>query len=130
MPDIDQMGASVEDMERALNCLLSKIVALRETPSCEENAAFEQAFHLRSGPERHHFKIEMDMIIRSPVEGALRLAVRSIGEELFKVLKGPVQMMRLARRVCSEDESNWSNRMTIIDAAWQGIGSDRAGHWR
>jgi hypothetical protein len=37
--------------------------------------------------------------------------------------------MRVARSVCSHDEANWSRRMTIIDAAWEGIGSDANGYW-
>ncbi len=124
-----QVDATVEDMERALSSLVGEIVKMRSTLEADETDAINHALYSRSGPAVTPFKIAMDLIADLPVDGALRLSVRQIGQGLFRNLQSPEKMMRVARRVCSEDETNWSRRMTVIDAAWKGVGSDAAGFW-
>lgn len=124
-----QVDATVDDIERALEALISEIVRMRGTLTPDSIEALNQALYARSGPAATRFKVAVDLIASSPIDGALRLSVRQIGEGLFRNLQSPQKMMRVARRVCSRDEPNWSRRMTVIDAAWQGIGSDAAGYW-
>ncbi len=129
MIDQIRLDSSVDEMERALSSLVTEIVRLSETLDEDSVQALNRSLYTRSGPALTPFKIAVDLIASSPVDGALRFSVMQIGERLFRVLESPDKMMRVARRVCSEDEINWSRRMTIIDAAWQGIGSDRTGYW-
>lgn len=124
-----KVDATLEDIERALDALLKEIIGRKGAVSDEAAEALHQALYARSGPAATHFKVGVDLIVGSPAEGALRLAIRHIGERLFRNLQSPHKMMRLARRVCSQDEINWSRRMTIIDAAWEGIGSEATGYW-
>ncbi len=123
------VDATVDDMERALNTLVSEIVKFNDTLSPASAKALDHALYARSGPALTRFKVAMDLIAGSPIDGALRLSVRQIGEGLFRTLHSPQKMMRVARRVCSQDEAHWSRRMTVIDAAWEGIGSDADGYW-
>jgi hypothetical protein len=125
-----QVDATVEDIERALGALISEIIKLKGTLTAESAEAINQALYARSGPAVTRFKVAIDLIASSPIDGALRLSVRQIGEGLFRNLQSPQKMMRVARRVCSQDEANWSMRMTVIDAAWEGIGSEANGFWR
>jgi hypothetical protein len=69
-----KVDATVEDMERALD---------------------EQTPHARSGPAQTSFKLALDLIASSPIDGSLRLAAREIGHGLFAVLQNPQMMMRL-----------------------------------
>jgi hypothetical protein len=124
-----RMEATVDDMERALDALVGEIVKRKETLLPDSAEALNQALYARSGPAFTRFKVAVDLIASSPIDGALRLAVREIGVELFRTLQNPQKLMRVARSVCSHDEANWSRRMTIIDAAWEGIGSDANGYW-
>jgi hypothetical protein len=124
-----RVDATIEEIEGALDALLDEITKLRGTISDETAEARRQALHARSGPAVTRFKAGVDLIAGSPIEGALRLSVRHIGERLFRNLQNPHKMMLLARRICSRDEANWSRRMTIIDAAWEGIGSEASGYW-
>ncbi|NJM35296.1 MAG: hypothetical protein HC850_11950 [Rhodomicrobium sp.] len=123
------VDATVDDIERALDALVCEIVKLREMLPPQSTEALNQALYARSGPAVTPFKVAVDLIANSPVDGALRLSVRQMGEELFRNLRSPPKMMQLARRVCSKDEPNWSRRMTVIDAAWEGIGSEDDGYW-
>jgi hypothetical protein len=124
-----KVDATVDDMERALDTIIGEIIRLRDMNAGNTKANFRQTPHARSGPARTPFKLALDLIASSPIDGSLRLAARDIGHGLFAVLQNPQTMMRLARRVCSQDEVNWSKRMTIIDAAWEGIGSETYGYW-
>lgn len=124
-----KVDATIEDMERALDTIIGEIIRLRVMSAGASKADFRQTPHACSGPAQTHFKLALDLIASSPIDGSLRLAAREIGHGLFAVLQNPQTMMRLARRVCSQDEVNWSNRMTIIDAAWEGIGSEKNGYW-
>ena len=124
-----KVDATVDDMERALDTIIGEIIRLRDMSVGDTKADFRQTPHARSGPSQTSFKLALDLIASSPIDGSLRLAAREIGQGLFAVLQNPQMMMRLARRVCSQDEVNWSKRMTIIDAAWEGIGSETHGYW-
>ena len=123
------VDATVDDMERALGTLVDEIVKLKDRLSPASAKALDQALHARSGPALTRFKVAVDLIANSPIDGALRFSVRQIGEGLFRALRSPQKMMHVARRICSQDEVHWSRRMTIIDAAWEGIGSDADGYW-
>jgi hypothetical protein len=129
MSEQDKVGATVDEMERALSSVVDEIVKLKDQHSPSQNADERRDARERTGPAPTQFKSALDLITRSPVEGALRLVVRDIGDGLFAVLQNPQKMMRVARNVCNQDEINWSKRMTIIDAAWAGIGSDANGYW-
>jgi hypothetical protein len=121
------VDVTVDEMERALATLVTEIVSLYSKRRGSD--APGQAPSERAGPAVTKFKGAIDLIISSPIDGALRLSVRQIGERLFCNLQSPLKMMHVARRVCSDDEANWSRRMTAIDSAWEGIGSKAAGFW-
>jgi hypothetical protein len=124
------LDATLEDMEQALDRLVGEILDRREQLLPHSAEAVNHALYGRPGPARTHFKTAVDLIAESPIEGALRLSVHHIGQMLFENLQSQHKLLRVARRVCSLDETNWSKRMTVIDAAWQGIGSDANGYYR
>lgn len=130
MNELDYVDATVEDMEHALDKLVGEIINLKEHQSSHSAKTTENVLHCRKGPAFTSFKTAMDLIALSPINGALRFSVHQIGQMLFDSLQDQNKMLRVARRVCSLDEANWSNRMTIIDAAWQGIGSDANGYYQ
>ncbi len=129
MIEYSRLDASVDEIECALNMLVGEIVTLRKTLAPDASVGLKQAPYARSGPPLTRIKTAMDLIASSPIDGALRFSVAQIGEHLFQILQSPDKMMQIARRVCSEDEANWSRRMTVIDAAWEGIGSKDTGYW-
>jgi hypothetical protein len=129
MIEHSRLDASIDEIECALNMLVGEIVTLTKTLTPGSFAGLTQSPYARSGPPLTRIKIAMDLIASSPIDGALRFSVTQIGEHLFQILQSPDKMMRIARRVCSEDEANWSRRMTVIDAAWEGIGSKDTGYW-
>ncbi len=130
MSEHDYLDATVDDMEHALDRLVGEIVNLKEQHLPHSAEALNHALYGRSGPARTPFKTVIDLIAESPVDGALRLSVHHIGQMMFDKLQSQHKLLRVARRVCSRDEPNWSKRMTVIDAAWQGIGSDVNGYYR
>jgi hypothetical protein len=130
MDEHHDLDATVEDMEHALDRLVGEIITRKEQLLPHSTEALNHALYGRSGPARTHFKTAIDLIAESPIDGALRLSVHHIGRMLFESLQSQHKLVRVARRVCSLDEPNWSRRMTIIDAAWQGIGSDASGYFR
>lgn len=129
MNETSAIDASIEDMERALDTVVGEIIKLRKKSDERPGEREMPVPQPRSGLAQTPFKSALDLIAHAPIDGALRLAARDIGEGLFGVLQDPQKMLRVARRVCSQDEVNWSKRMTIIDAAWEGIGSDGQGYW-
>lgn len=129
MIESERLDATIDDMEVALHRLLGEIVQLKDNLSPTAADAIRKALYGRSGAPVTPFKSSVDLIAASPIDGALRMSVRQIGEGLFRALQSPEKMLRIAKSVCSRDEVNWSRRMTIIDAAWEGIGSDADGYW-
>ena len=130
MGEDSYLDATLKDMEHALDRLVCEILNRREQLLPHSVEAVNHAQYGRPGPARTHFKTAVDLIAEAPIEGALRLSVHHIGQMLFEHLQSQHKLLRVARRVCSLDETNWSRRMTIIDAAWQGIGSDANGYYR
>lgn len=66
-----------------------------------------------------------DWIASDPVYGALGLAVRWLGERIFK-MTGSVDAMRdVAHRVAARDPSHNGRRLSILNHRWDWIGNDK-----
>lgn len=68
-------------------------------------------------------------IVRDPIRYALRVTLKGIGRDLFKVVGSTDAMLESLHRVADRDPVNAGRRGAIIDAAWNGLGDDGDRWW-
>lgn len=68
-------------------------------------------------------------MVDDPVREAVNLAIRVIGERIFRITKSIDSMLDVAERACELDSDHFGIRMTILDHKWDGIGDDTHGMW-
>ena len=61
-------------------------------------------------------------IIERPIEGALRLAVRELGEHLWGKTKDTDKMERVLDKVCERNPGMSGRIGSYVDHAWDGTG--------
>jgi hypothetical protein len=66
-------------------------------------------------------------VIDEPIRGALKNAVRLLGERLFDL--GGVDLMSDVLERIGEDPKNGGRYLSIGDHAWDCIGDNKRGHW-
>lgn len=120
---------TLSDLERALDEVISALVAYRSTPP----PAVERALAPKRNQPLQAIPIEQLMgtdqsVLRardladSPVEIGLKHSIKQLGKLIFEIV-GDDRMLDVAERVAGLDDENWSRRMSPIDSAWSGIGS-------
>lgn len=62
---------------------------------------------------------ELNMIVKEPLYGACRLAIRRLGKRVFEL---EANMDDIAERVARRDPSNFPLRFDMITRAWRGVG--------
>jgi hypothetical protein len=86
----------------------------------------------RSGEGRADLKfVSMDEVaegdynhmIRDPVGATLRLGIRGMGEHLFEQVGSTARMRPIAQRIASINKGRSGERIHILDACFNGIGS-------
>jgi hypothetical protein len=128
MTDTKALAApSLAELERALDEVVSAIVAYRQSPpdqvaralSGKDNKmrATDAAVLAETGFE----VLRAISLAGSPVEKGLKHSIRELGM-LIHALVGDDGMHEVAERVCGLDDANWSRRMAPLDSAWNGIG--------
>jgi hypothetical protein len=117
----------VHKIEDALDAILGAIVKLDEKPrqlragdlkSLDMAAILSEIAIPRTRDESFARKIA-----REPVREALCYAVRRLGKRLHEI-GGLTAMQNACDRVGGRDERRWGQRVSIMDARWDGVGRD------
>lgn len=114
-----------QQIEAALDALVSAAVAnLRETPLIPERGpvsvaeGIDEWMALLGGTVAQR---QANRLLQRPVSGALRTAIRLLGERLHEI-GGMALMHDVCARVSASDPRNEALRVGIIDHRWDGIG--------
>lgn len=118
-------GTDVQQVEAALDALLTAILAMREEsvrpprgPVQAGTLAVEYVHRLESWTPAQR---AAERLLSRPVNIALRDAVRTLGVRLHEM--GGVKLMTDAcYRVAEADPSTTGRRLSVVDAQWDGIG--------
>ncbi len=121
--------SEIARIERALGTLLTAMV--------EDEARWPEPalFHIRatpfdpSKPVRSRAEVEVGQLLQEPVYFACRLAVRRLGERLHAVAGGTNGMRHIADRVADTSPAEGGRLLSMMDSAWDGIGSDADRWW-
>ena len=122
-------GAEVARIERALGALLTAMV--------EDEARWPEPalFHIKampfdpSRPVRSRAEMEIGQLLQEPLYFACRLAVRRLGERLHAVAGGTDGMRHAAYRVANIHPVKGAPVLTMLESAWDGVGSDSDRWW-
>lgn len=112
-------------IENALDKLLTAVLRERaEQPPREPNkplllSSFEFSAKLRRS------LIEDD----NPVEIACLLAIKQLGQWLFDAVGNTDEMRDSLERICARHSETYGRRVGILDAWWNGVGSDNDRWW-
>ncbi len=72
---------------------------------------------------------ELSSIVRDPQRYALRAGVRTVGRQLFRLLNSTDALGDVLERVADLDPASYGRRASLMDHAWNGIGSDTDRWW-
>jgi hypothetical protein len=122
---------AVNDAEKALETL---VLAYREERNKQtQTAAKPGKFKFELTPFKaittdlpSRKEIRRSEIIKAPVAGALRVAIREIGEWLWDKTSNLDQMQDMVERIAARHPEKSAYLADAIDSAWDGIG--RAGN--
>ena len=118
-----EINTSVETLRAALGLVLTAILKQRAErepqPTPFALTHFTTPVNL---PTRRAVRIAL--LLRDVIEGALLIALREIGEELFAV-GGLDLMSEVLESVAAEDPATYGRRANVADKRWDGIGDSR-----
>ena len=116
--------ANIPKAERALDAIVSEMVRLdaqREREPIAARSLMGTPFDCaRPVPTRQECIVAA--ILDEPIYGALRSAVRTIGEHLFEVCGGTEEMEAIMNRIADGRPHDGGRYASIMDHAWDGIG--------
>ena len=123
------MNAEIVHIERALGTLLAAMI--------DDEARWPEPalFHIRatpydpSKPVRTRAETQVDQILQEPIYFACRLAVRRLGERLHAIADGTVGMRHAAHRVASVHPVRGAPILSMLESAWDGVGTDSDRWW-
>ena len=123
------MNAEVARIEQALDALLSAMI--------DEEARWPEPalYHIRatpydsSKPVKTRVEMEVGQLLQEPVYFACRLAVRRLGERVHAVADGTAGMRRIAHRVARVHPARGAPILSILESAWDGVGTDTDRWW-
>lgn len=122
------MTTEPTEAERALDVLLRLAVdhqRARDAEAAPSPAITATPFVWRD-PATLPTRVEREVtqLLRDPIGAACRQGIRRIGEHLFKTLDSTAGMSEAAENVAYLDPMHYGRRVSIVDHAWDGIGSD------
>ena len=119
------MDAEIDDLERALDALLRTMTAEDDKPADGPvEIVVVTAASLMAAGRMSRLDLDISDLKRRPLRAACRQAVRRIGEHLFKVTGSTDAMSDILERVCDMDPPRYGHRASIVDHAWDGLGTD------
>jgi hypothetical protein len=74
-------------------------------------------------------QIRLDCLIRDPVRTALRVQMRDLGKQLYRLVRNTNTMLEIAEEIAALEPKRWDYRMNILDKAWDGIGEGHDRWW-
>jgi hypothetical protein len=110
------------DVEQALRTILDEMIrldALRKPATGEMLTATPYDFPT-DVPTRHDILIST--VLNEPIRGALRNAVRLLGEHLFEKHGDTDEMEAVMNRIADSHPKNGGRYASIMDHAWDEIG--------
>ena len=123
------VGAEIARIERALAALLTAMI--KDEARWPEPALF----HIKARPYdpskvvRTRAEMEVGQLLQEPVYFACRVAVRRLGERLHAVAGGTDGMRTAAYRVADVHPVKGAPILTMLESAWDGVGSDSDRWW-
>lgn len=118
---------TVGELEAALNVLLEHLIEHRSKDASRpltKLAPLETA-QLMSLPDE---VFEARYLATDPIETVLKIGITKIGQFLFDLTGSTEAMLDSAERVAGDDKNEFQRKISIVDAAWDGIGND-ADRW-
>jgi len=117
-----QLTDEIRQIENALDALLH--VAVEEDsrprpPGPLRVISFEE---LAKQPVLSRKQSAVAEIVETPVSGAVRYAIRLLGERIHELTGSTDAMRDIAERVAGRNQSRWGHRIDILDKRWDGIG--------
>lgn len=120
------MKADPTEAERALDVLLRFVIEHPSAGKPSESATIAATPFVWRDPSSFPTRAEREVtaLLRDPVGAACRQGIRRIGEHLFKTLGGTAGMSTAAENAAAMDLAHYGRRASILDHAWDGIGTD------
>lgn len=128
------MRNEIEDIERTLSVLVSAMVTedrkpVEATAPVALRAEPVTAESLERAARMTRLDLDVSDLLRGPVRAACRQAVRRLGERVYLIVGKAGHMSDVLERVADMVPAQYSHRATIIDSAWNGIGSGDDRWW-
>ena len=132
-----KVQSELDEIEKALAVLLAQMfecdgakterkVALSDA---EKREAIKHKLQLilpselMTRPEPTMLQCQIDEIIKDPVRGVYKNAVRLLGERIFGLTGDISVMLKISERVADRDKNQCDYRYAVIDETWDGIGT-------
>ena len=123
------MSVEIDGLERALDALLTAMTDAEAKRAPGHLTASSIRFADLNGPIPTRAEMEVTQLLREPVYSALRIGIRRLGAETFKVTGGTDGMREVAERVADRVPGQYGRRLATMDSAWDGVGSDSDRWW-
>ena len=129
--DAPLLAPSAEDLEGAMRILLDAVMRHRRHQAFKKDKAPARIELIDSGalmaanPDALHARSLVD----DPIGGALRKQFKVVGQLLFDQLGSTGALEKVVDRLCQRGPSGWSRRMSFVDHALDGVGTDGDRWW-
>jgi hypothetical protein len=122
-----------EAFEKALGTLAVALIDERQRQAAEMRAGYVREINwchcevlLKEGPESLR-EIYRKHIIECPIAGALRLAIRELGEHAFENVRTTDGMLSILEAAAARHPEREDLIISAVDHAWDGIGCAKDG---
>jgi hypothetical protein len=117
-----QLTDEIRQIENALDALLRVAIEEDLRPRPPGPLRVVSFAELAEQPILSRKQSAIAEIVKRPVSGAVRYAIRLLGERIHELTGSTDTMRDLAERVAGRDQSRWGHRIDILDKRWDGIG--------
>jgi hypothetical protein len=125
------MKSEIEKTEAALRTLVGEMVRIDREKRSEPpkvGSLMGTSFDF-DRPISSRYEISISRVQRDPIRGALKNAVRLLGEHLFETTQSTDAMEKVLERIAADYPVDYGRYADIMDKSWDGIGSDAGGWW-
>ena len=105
--------------EKALEVLVLAYREERTKPQPDEPIELKNASEVKLAGRKQAYRED---IIERPMIGALRLAIREVGEYLWQNTKSTGAMLKVLENVAARHPDKQSQILAAVDHAWDGLG--------
>ena len=123
------MTDDLTKIKAALAELVMQMVEIDMRPREQNSVLITATPFDMSGPIPNLRDLAISRVLRDPVRGACRNAIRLLGERIFE-LTGDIDVMREISEIDEVCPAKYEQRiMSIFNSAWDGIGAEGKGYW-